>query len=407
VLLFIARSQFNSISFSLSRPSAVANSTASYAMAMIAGSSRRRFHSLGLLSITFLFLIFILFIIFVTFILTQPSKIYQPLTIPLTTDFQIDFKQSTVVLKEKPILNKPINGIFFIAHACTHSAYDFWPKSGRCPDCVGLAEEVEIVRSAISQNFYVIAISSLDRQSGCWGMDDLAGVVTILEEVKRSFPSHLPLFGLGCSSGGTFLWKLFQYLEEIDHPLLRIDGMIIQSMALPIAQPPLVPQLPPPIIFNPMPRDQSMYESVLHNNHSLVADHRYPSLMVHIGTCSPLPCSPEFISSRLWYLPLTLQEAQTINSLLRAHNYLNLHDDYLIKDPTNPTNNWRDLLVKNLSPETMAKIDLTPGKSPLAKVLNRCWAFHEYCADEIKENLLWMKYIRYRQKNNLPLVPQP
>jgi hypothetical protein len=369
---------------------------------------RRRVGSL--LSLTFIFLIFIVFIIFLTFTLTTPSKINRPpLTIPLSTDFQINSIHSTLVITEKPNLNKPLNGIFFIAHACTHSAYDFWPKSKNCPNCVGLAEEVEIVRSAISQNFYVIAISSLDRQSGCWGLDDLPVVITILDEIKRSLPINLPLFALGCSSGGSFLWKLFQHLEEVHHPLLALDGLIIQSMSLPPLsshQPFLLPKYPPPIIFNPMPRDQRLYHTVLQNNHTLITEHQYPSLLIQIGICSPLQCSSQFLFSRLSYLNLSLQEIQLILSLLHSENYFNPNDDFLRKDPTDPTNDWRTVLRESLSPEILKKVDLTPGKSPLAKVLNRCWAYHEYCADEVRENLLWMKYIRQRQKNHLPLVPQ-
>lgn len=37
-----------------------------------------------------------------------------------------------------------------------------------CPNCVGLSEELQIVRLVIESGYIPIAISSIDRKSGCW-----------------------------------------------------------------------------------------------------------------------------------------------------------------------------------------------------------------------------------------------
>ena len=60
-------------------------------------------------------------------------------------------------------------GIVLLLHACTHSALKFFSSSpSTCPNCVGLSEELRIVRLVIASGYIPVAISSIDRKSGCW-----------------------------------------------------------------------------------------------------------------------------------------------------------------------------------------------------------------------------------------------
>jgi hypothetical protein len=333
----------------------------------------------------------------------------------IQTDFKISThsSSSTIYITQNPLLSfshfsssyylslisSQLQGILFIAHDCSQSAYDFWPYSDQnCQLCRGLAEEVKIVKSALSQQFLVIAISSLDRNSGCWGLDDLPVVIDILSQIQRSTRSstNLPIFGLGSSSGGRFLWKLFQNLQILQlssshPPPFQFDGLIFQSISIPLHSNSLFPfQHPPPIIFNPMAKDQLMFDAILRNHHSLIADHDFPPSLVQVQICHPVPFVSSFLLSRLQHINLTRTEATQIASLMTIHGFTN-QTGHLIVDPTEPLNNWRLVLSSTLPSETLQKVIPSVGESPLAKIFSRCWAYHEYCADHIEEDLLWMK----------------
>eukprot|EP00978_Attheya_sp_CCMP212_P030365 scaffold111402_cov45-Attheya_sp.AAC.2 len=99
-----------------------------------------------------------------------------------------------------------VKGILFLAHGCHHSMTDWWPKSDEtCPECIGLPEEVAIVKIALQElHFVVVAISSLDRaQSRCWSQKDGPIVAKILLDMQAYFGS-IPLFAFRASSGGFF-----------------------------------------------------------------------------------------------------------------------------------------------------------------------------------------------------------
>jgi hypothetical protein len=61
----------------------------------------------------------------------------------------------------------------------------------------------------------VIAISSLDRETGCWSFwDDCFDVWDILNWWRSDWGlDHLPLYGVGVSSGGSFVMKLPRYIK--------------------------------------------------------------------------------------------------------------------------------------------------------------------------------------------------
>jgi hypothetical protein len=274
-------------------------------------------------------------------------------------------------------------GVIFIAHACTHSANDFWPHSSECSDCVGLAEEVRIVQRVLSLGFIAIAISSRDRVNGCWQQSDISDVSQILTILRHELHvTPLPLISLGCSSGGNFVWLLSK--------MYAINGLVIQSMAVDTVSPQLSPILPHmPVIFNPMPRDHHTYVRV-NQNAVDIQRHKEWGCIVRVVPCSPLPVTASYLLIRLWYLNLIPKEATLIVDVLGTNGYINHTSGYLLQDPTDPRTKWKLDLQKNLPPSLMKKIDLTPGRSPLAKCLNRAWAFHEYCADGIEESIDWL-----------------
>lgn len=116
------------------------------------------------------------------------------------------------------IPEKPLKGVVFFAHGCSHSALDLWPPSIKCPKCIGLPIEMSTAESALANNYAVIAISSINRQTKCWSSQDVSRVQkvihnfyeTVLNIISPEAHKHIPLHLVGVSSGGSFVGAVAQ-----------------------------------------------------------------------------------------------------------------------------------------------------------------------------------------------------
>lgn len=145
-------------------------------------------------------------------------------------------------------------------HGCAHKGVHFFPPSEGCPQCEGLPEDVAIVKSAVAANYNVLAFTSLDRRSGCWSAADVELVTQHLAQVRAhtGLSEAGPLYGIGASSGGSFLLLLAL--------TLRFDAIVPMIASRPAARlpdPPLVPF--PPTLFVHMSRDARMAVRVASN----------------------------------------------------------------------------------------------------------------------------------------------
>lgn len=100
-----------------------------------------------------------------------------------------------------PTLQTP-RGIILLFHGCQHSGEDWFT----------LPEERIIVDLALQHHFAVLAFTSLDRISGCWSHEDLLKVQQIWNERASMFTNDIQVFGIGASSGGTFLFNQLSYI---------------------------------------------------------------------------------------------------------------------------------------------------------------------------------------------------
>jgi hypothetical protein len=125
------------------------------------------------------------------------------------------FENGIEVVYQIPAETKLLRGVVFLAHGCSHSATDWWPKGPSCDKCIGLPVEMTIVNEAISRSFAAIAVSSYNRHHKCWGEEDVLRVGHVLqyfykEILHDSAPSKTPLYLFGASSGGHFVGLLAQ-----------------------------------------------------------------------------------------------------------------------------------------------------------------------------------------------------
>ncbi|KAG6419422.1 hypothetical protein SASPL_121644 [Salvia splendens] len=98
-------------------------------------------------------------------------------------------------------------GVVFLAHGCSGRAANFWDKSPKCPNCVGLPEERLIVLHALARKFAVFAILS---KGVCWSLGEERGIVKSMIRwwISEQMLDKLPVYAMGASSGGYFVSAL-------------------------------------------------------------------------------------------------------------------------------------------------------------------------------------------------------
>ncbi|MBA0726121.1 hypothetical protein Golax_001970 [Gossypium laxum] len=109
-----------------------------------------------------------------------------------------EFRNGTDLIWQIP--DSP-EAVLFLAHGCSCRAVNFWDKSPKCHECVGLPEDRLLVLHALARKFAVLTISSVGE---CWtfGKERLIVEDIITWWVKRQNLGKLPLVALGASSGG-------------------------------------------------------------------------------------------------------------------------------------------------------------------------------------------------------------
>jgi hypothetical protein len=348
--------------------------------------------------------------------------------IATTADFRYEIMtEHDVEVLHEHLEFKELRGTLFIAHACSHSARDFWRPSSVCSFCVGLSSEVKLRQIAVDMGYLVVAISSKDRRSGCWGGSDNIRVSTVLQRLRSRYDlQHLPLYAYGASSGGSFVANL------INHDGIRVDGVMVQIMSINAAA---LQNVSIPIALTAMPRDNRT-ATRMRQNAIYLAGKASVQNIVRYQECYPLPVTAAYIHEAVqeismdhaqWIvyklmecghvtsndrhahavqielpdwnqvhvmLDIQLQGSSTkIPTKWHLFNSLFKSAGYLVKDPT--TSDWRRCLLEEGSLRAggnpIEGIELTAGKSSLAKALHRAWAFHEYCSDYLETTLDWFQ----------------
>ncbi|THG23656.1 hypothetical protein TEA_013745 [Camellia sinensis var. sinensis] len=98
----------------------------------------------------------------------------------------MEFRNGTYVIWQIP--NSP-NAVPFLAHGCSGRAINFWNKSPKCPNCIGLPEEGLIVLYALARKFVVLTISSAGT---CWSVEEERMIKAyLLMDITKDYPPTL------------------------------------------------------------------------------------------------------------------------------------------------------------------------------------------------------------------------
>ena len=269
--------------------------------------------------------------------------------------------------------HKQSKGIVLLLHACTHSALKFFsPSPSTCPNCLGLSEELRIVRIVIDSGYMPVAVSSIDRKSGCWSTSrDIGRIEAVLKhDLIRGFLAKegSSIFAIGASSGGAFAAEL----------LTRnmVHAALIMVMGLSDGVTGKLRTSPKPIYLAPMPRDKGTMKMVMNNHRDLKSVKDF--IRLDTTSCGSLPVTTRYLLQRV--PGMTTDAGDDLISLLKKAGHID-SSNMMNVDPTR--SRWRYIISPSNSTHWLKKFDLKPGSSPLAKALHRAWAFHEYCSDAV------------------------
>ncbi|KAL2483471.1 hypothetical protein Fot_44925 [Forsythia ovata] len=204
-------------------------------------------------------------------------------------DPTVEFRNGTDFIWQIPDSPK---AVLFLAHGCNGRAANFWDKSPKCSNCVGLPEERLIVLHALARKFAVLVISSAGR---CWSLGEERRIVKDIIEswvVKQNL-DKLPLFALGASSGGYFVSVLATDMRFRGITLMIAEGVLGHME---------ITKDYPPILFVHMPNDETRRRRI--EKYLIVL--REKGVDVAEIKCMEFPLTPDFFANRIPGLDLTL-----------------------------------------------------------------------------------------------------
>ena len=213
-------------------------------------------------------------------------------------------------------------GVVFLAHGCAHAATDWWPKSESCPLCIGLPIEMSIVRAILLREYVAIAVSSIDRESKCWMLEDKNRVSEAIKYIYSKLDIKLnaiPLFAFGASSGGYFVSTFGSTANEF--------GLTVSAICMQISTLHSSSKNIPPVMFVYMHRDRRMAMQIPPIVERLTKE----GVPASHHACYPLKISPSYFQDKGNVLSLT--ESEKLTKALVAANIVDPNSGLLLSDP--------------------------------------------------------------------------
>eukprot|EP00933_Yihiella_yeosuensis_P046762 TRINITY_DN42374_c0_g1_i1.p1 TRINITY_DN42374_c0_g1~~TRINITY_DN42374_c0_g1_i1.p1 ORF type:complete len:346 (-),score=71.81 TRINITY_DN42374_c0_g1_i1:328-1365(-) len=273
-------------------------------------------------------------------------------------------------------------GVVFIAHGCQHQGTDIFSNIGRdgwdfkeCKtsnlgSCLGLPEEVRLVKAARARGYVAMAVSGGSGRKSCWSMArDADRVKKAVEYVKNEegLPEDAPVLATGASSGGAFMGLLAAPLERGGLPHLKC--IIPQIMEVNGA-----PNRGVPTLFVHMPRDRRTATGVASDIQMLQKlDIRTDEIRVN-----PVPVTADLLQRCV-----RMEVAQDIVKNLEADSILD-EKGFLKTDAR--ARLWVNSVQRALSAREKSD-SLQPDESCMAELMNVAWAMHEFTSEHADQML--------------------
>jgi len=216
-----------------------------------------------------------------------------------------------------------VKGWIAVFHGCAHGAKDWFD----------LPEERQIVKASLAAGLGVVAFSSQQRtEPRCWSSnwppEDNIDIVAVMRALplflEREKGTHLPLFAIGASSGGTFV-SLFARVVKVQLAVIQISPGSQKALDLESGSRMRLERIPS-LVFVYMTRDE-LSAIRIQQVAKYLKDNR---VEVDLFECAPHPLTSIQLSDRIELLSEKL--SQQLLERLKKAEYLT-DDGSLREDP--------------------------------------------------------------------------
>lgn len=282
-------------------------------------------------------------------------------------------------------------GIALLLHGCSRSSHNFWTKSEYCVDCIGASVQEKITEVVVSMNFFSIAVSSVDRVTGCWSPQDFSPMDKIIPYIYNSLLPHqkdrrLPLYLICSSSGAKFASA---YIPTAQKAGIKIDGLVLMNVPvygirgkvpndfplvahINMANSPNAPQHIPGLYKNAREWEgfKICNETTYHHKEYIPG---------------PKKVTLALMSQFVTEIPNTVPDHQKFIDYMISAKFMS-KDGYLYKDPRK-SNGWRKLTLTRFP--QLRKQDVG-GNSRIGDLLDLAFAGHMHTHEYVDDALAWM-----------------
>lgn len=289
---------------------------------------------------------------------------------------QVVLEDGTELVFQQAESGKAAGTVLFF-HGCQHSSTDYWSFGVNCLGCIGLPEEVRMIQLTLGRKLNAVAISSTNRNRKCWTTrlngegDDYDRVRSTMKylEQNKIHSDGMNLYGVGASSGGTFVTSLRSIMK-----MQAVNTIIAGSVASLVK---IEKWGIPGHAFTHMGGRDGRTRTLVAESKRWLEDRGIP---VMVREVHPREVSAKWLSESVprWNLNL----CKEVISALKLHKLINEVNGELVCDPRKC--DWRSAVM-----HLKGKLNdsLIADKSALSEELNRAWAGHESSADFFEDVL--------------------
>ena len=210
-------------------------------------------------------------------VVAKTDEMIEMITVPLQPKQEVLNGEHQFYMLPKSHFKIPV-GILIVLHPCKRSGLDFFL----------LPEDRIVAKDALNQGLAVLSLTSKDRNSGCFTSEDTPVVSQIVDQwTKLHNLQNIPRYGLGISSGGSFLFFVYR--------TLKLDSMVVYNTPQRFLPDDMDDHAMIPTAFVTMSMDKRMNKR-MRESHRELSHAKVPTELFQI---SPRPFTKAICTSRL------------------------------------------------------------------------------------------------------------